>query len=109
MNYLSSTPKQWFEKSLAEQLSNVGAEISRAINWQKTDQIRSKESFIRGIELLDLTIEDPKNKGSALKELCRLKEVLGDYFLGSNKHGSNATLWDSYFYFFNIIVSEKYF
>ncbi len=100
--------EKWLTKPIVEQLANVGAEIGRALIWQDKDTKASQASFLCGIELLDLTIEDKKNRGGALKELCRLKEVLGDYFLGDNEYGSTPENWNSYFYFFNCVAMAKY-
>lgn len=100
--------EQWFAKPLVQQMANVGAEIGRAMNG-KHDTEKSQAAFERGLELLDLTIEDKKNHGSALKELCRLKAVLVDYFAGSNMYQSSELSWNSYFYFFNAAASAKYF
>jgi len=98
---------RWFQFSLAEQMANIGTEIDRAIQWKSKDMLLSQKAFERGIELLDLTIEDKKNR-SHLKEVCRLKEVLGDYFLGQNEYGSTEQNLNSYFYFFNAIAMAKY-
>ena len=100
--------EKWFKKTLAEQMANIGAEIGRAMN-SKHDREKSVAAFERGLELLDLTIDDKKNHGGSLKELCRLKAVLVDYFAGKNTYGSNEILWNNYFYFFNAAASAKYF
>jgi len=63
-----------------EQMANIGAEIGRAINWRKRDKEISTASLYRGLELLDATIKDKKNKKSKLVELCRVREALADYF-----------------------------
>lgn len=96
--------EKWFQKPLVEQMANIGAEVGRTINTKSKN-----EAFMRAVELLDLTIQDPKNHGSHLKELCRLKTVLVDYFMGENIYGSNNKLWDTYFYFFNAAATAKYF
>lgn len=54
--------KRWLKFSLLEQMANIGAEIGRAINWREKDKKESQAFFERGLELLDLTINDPKNK-----------------------------------------------
>jgi hypothetical protein len=93
---------RWFELNLMEQLANVGAEIGRAINWRKKGNRQySEQAFFRGLELLSLTIDDPKNKNHRLKELCRLKETLGDYFMGDNQYKSSDESWNKYFYQYN--------
>lgn len=98
---------RWFKFSLIEQMANIGAEIGRATNWrEKNNQEFSEKAFFRGLELLSLTIDDPKNCNYRLKELCRLYEVLGDYFIGDNIYGSSNKLWEKYFYPFNWAVQK---
>lgn len=92
---------RWQKFTLPEQLSNIGAEVGRSINWRnKGKQDYSRQAFFRALELLYLTIDDPKHKGR-LKELTRLYEILVDYFMGENIYGSSDELWEKYFYFFN--------
>ena len=101
--------EEWFFLPITEQIANIGTEIGRTINWKSKDAKKSAAAFDRALELLDLTIEDKKNHGSSLRELCRLKAALVDYFMGKNEYGSSETLWNNYFYFFNNIASVKYF
>ena len=95
---------RWFKFSLVEQMANIGAEIGRAINWNKKSKKEGVAFFERGLELLDLTIEDPKNR-KRLKELLRVREALSDYFCFDNIYGSNDEKWNSYFYGFNYAAS----
>jgi hypothetical protein len=91
---------RWRTFSLMEQLGNVGSEIDRTINYKKRNQAQmSQEAFERGLELLDLTIQDPKNI-TRLKELCRVREVLVDYFMYDNIYGSTDELMHNYFFAF---------
>jgi hypothetical protein len=53
----------------------------------------------RALELCDFTIADPKDR-SRLKELCRVRECLVDYFCGTNEYGSSDELWRKYFFAF---------
>ena len=93
---------RWQKFSLMEQLANVGTDVARAINGKKKGDLEySTMAFYSALELLDLTIGDPKNKGHRRKELCRVREVLIDYFLCDNEYGSTDELWHSYFYGFN--------
>ena len=94
------TKERWRAFSFFRQMANIGAEVGRCINWREKDGETSKASFERGLELLDLTIEDPKNK-ERLKELCKLREVLVDYFCFDNIYGSSDEKWNNYFYGFN--------
>jgi hypothetical protein len=97
------TPERWFQFSLMEQLANVGTDVERAMQWKKAGNLDySQKAFERALELLYYTIADPKNvKRGALRELCRMREVLIDYFVGDNEYGSSDELWSSYFYAFN--------
>jgi hypothetical protein len=57
----------------------------------------SARALDRGLELLALTITDPKHRGR-LRELTRLREVLLDSFLGENRYGSTEASWHRYFH-----------
>ena len=74
---------RWQKFSLLEQMANIGAEVGRAINWKNRNEENSKMAFERGLELLDLTIDDPKNK-KRLKELLRVRETLAGNFYFDN-------------------------
>lgn len=82
------------------QLGNVGSEVERALNWRaKNNAEYSRMALERALELLHLTIADPRHR-KRLKELTRLREVLLDYFLGPNSYRSTDNLWRNYFYAF---------
>ena len=88
---------RWEEFSFAEQMANIGSEIERAIGWKKKGKSEySREAFFRALELMDFTIADKKNK-SRLKELCRVREVLVDYFFADNRYKSTDLSWQKYF------------
>lgn len=94
--------ERWEKLNFFEQMANTGAEIGRALNWRTKDRQKSDAAFERGLELLDLTIDDKKNHNRGrLKELCRLREILIDYFMFDNIYGSNDEKWNNYFYAFN--------
>ena len=98
---------RWLELSFVEQMANMGSEIERTILWKnKNNYDYSRKAFERGLELLDLTITDIKNK-SRLKELTRLREILIDYFLFDNQYSSSDKLWRNYFYPFNFAARLK--
>ncbi|MCM8831852.1 MAG: hypothetical protein NC918_06650 [Candidatus Omnitrophica bacterium] len=98
---------RWFRLSFLEQMANIGSEVGRAINWKnKCESEYSKKAIERALELLCLTIQDPKNR-SHLKELTRLKEFLIDYFYFDNTYNFCDEFWHKYFYAFNYAVSKK--
>lgn len=94
------TLKQWFSKSIFEQMANIGSEVERTIKWRSKDPKYSQVAFERCLELVDLTASDPKNK-NRLKEILRTREVLVDYFIGKNIYRSSDKLWQNYFYGYN--------
>ena len=100
------TKEKWFSLVFFAQMANVGAEIGRTINWSKKDKSLSQSALYRGLELLDLTIEDKKNK-SRLKELCRLREIIADYFCFDNIYKSTDAELNNYFYLFNYAAAIK--
>lgn len=70
--------KRWQGFSLAEQLGNIGSEISRARHWEESlDYINREKALERALELLDLTVAD-KRWQSRLRELTRLREIIDD-------------------------------
>lgn len=95
------TSGRWFKFSIMEQLANVGADVDRAIKWRnKGDMVYSEQAVERALELLDFTIADPKNK-PRLKEIVRVRGMLGDYFFGINEFSFTDEFWHNYFYDFN--------
>lgn len=95
---------RWFGLSFFEQVANIGSEIERTIKWKNKENAEySRLAFERGLELLDFTIEDPKNK-KRLKELMRVREVLADHFVFQNEYKSTDKNWQDYFFVFNFAV-----
>jgi hypothetical protein len=96
------TLQRWFKFSLLEQLANVGCDVERTIQWKNNGNSEySKQAFERALELLDLTITDPKNKGATLKELVRTREALVDHFVYDNEYSTTDEIWQDYFFQFN--------
>jgi hypothetical protein len=95
-------PGRWFKFSLFEQLANVGCDVDRSIYWRKQNNMDScRKAFERALELLDLTIDDPKNRKGKLRELLRVREALIDYFIYDNEYQTDDEFWHSYFFSFN--------
>lgn len=88
---------RWYTLSLLEQLANIGSEVERALDWlSKNNGAYSRMAFLRALELLDLTVADPRHR-NRLKEITRLREVLLDYFVGDNRYRSTEASWRKYF------------
>ena len=87
----------WADMRFCEQMANIGSEISRSLNWRNKGKADlSQRAFYRALELMDLTIRSVKKK-SYLRELCRTREALVDFFCGSNSFLSSEKLWRRYF------------
>lgn len=100
--------KRWGQFTLVDQMANIGAEVGRAINWKdKGNAVMSINAFYRALELIDLTVNDVKNKNS-LKEILRVREGLVDFFMGENVYKSSNKLWEKYFFFFNLAARKDY-
>jgi hypothetical protein len=96
---------RWFNLSLMEQLANIGADVDRVIRWKQKGNLEySQKALDRVLELISLTLADPKNKGR-LKEVARARELLIDYFLYDNEYNSTDKFWQDYFFNFNYIVA----
>jgi hypothetical protein len=85
--------------SIAEQLGNIGSEISRAVRWTSRNPAAAQAALFRALELFDLTLADPRHRESRcrLREIARAREVVVDFFVGGNEYGSTATSLQKYF------------
>jgi hypothetical protein len=90
---------RWFELSLAEQLGNIGSEVSRAAKWSGRNGTLARGALERALELFDLTLDDPRHRQSParLRELARAREVVVDFFDGPNEYRSTAEDLQRYF------------
>ena len=89
---------RWAEMSLAEQMGNIGSEVSRSLRWYGRNERRFQSSFDRTLELMDLSITaaQQQNHSTALTELCRAREEFCDYFHG-NSWGTDARQMQKYY------------
>lgn len=94
----------WRRMSLILQLANVGSEVIRSINWRHRHQEYSRLAAERALELLWLTIDDPKNR-TRLGELVRLYEVTVDELYQFKTLKSDSKL-ENYFLPFNLAANS---
>ena len=100
---------RWWTLSLAEQLGNVGSEIGRASSWMSRNPGTALLAFHRALELIDLTLADPRLRASRarLREIARAREVVVDFFAGSNEYGSTARSLQKYFDQYALAARKK--
>lgn len=77
---------RWRTMTLSEQLANIEVSSAERKRKEKGDREKEMKAFERGLELLDLSIQDaPAKKAEhpgVFRELLRLREVMCDYFVG---------------------------
>lgn len=88
---------RWQELSLVEQLGNIGSEVSRALKWQERDKKTFSGAIYRALELIDLTVADPRWR-KRLKEILRVREFLCAAVFGSNEYRTSLEDLDRYFF-----------
>jgi hypothetical protein len=92
---------RWQRLSLAEQLANVGAEVGRMRRRRGAGELLAAAAFERALELLDLTLGDPRWRGR-LKEIARARELLCDAVSGGFEYGTTLEDLDRYFLAFAV-------
>ena len=99
---------RWFTFSLAAQLGNVGSEYERALSWkERGDQNRFEHAFARLLELLDMTISDPRWKNHRLRELTRLRELICDELYNEVPEFHHPCDLRQYFLYFGILARSE--
>ncbi|HET7291985.1 MAG TPA: hypothetical protein VFM88_06150 [Vicinamibacteria bacterium] len=90
---------RWWTLSLAEQLGNVGSEVSRALRWQGRNPELASGALCRALELLDLTLADRRHQQAParLREIARAREVVVDFLAGPNQYRSTGPSLQKYF------------
>ncbi len=97
IHHATVTQDRWATLSLAEQMGNIGSEVHRTIQWSQRNVPQSFQlAFDRTIELLDLTIADPRWR-TGQRELTRTREVFCDFFFGDNSFHTDPVSFQAYF------------
>lgn len=85
------TLEKWQTFSLAQQLGNIGSEISRAQHWeQKNDLTSRNQALERALDLVDLTLADQKHI-KRFKEITRLREIISDLWQQNREYDVSLT------------------
>ena len=97
---------RWGQFSLAEQLGNVGSEVGRMLRWRGRDERLMAGAFDRALELLDLTLADPRWR-DRLREIARAREALCDAATGGSAYGTTLESLDRYFLAFAVAARRN--
>jgi hypothetical protein len=96
--------ERWHKLSLAQQMGNIGSEAQRAFLWkEKGEEIQKEKSIDRFLELIDLSLNDKRWQKRSL-EICRIREVLCDYFFAKNSFGNSLEDLANYFNCFALLI-----
>lgn len=99
---------KWFTLSLAEQMGNIGSEVSRVSKQQGKDQNLFHKATDRALELFDLTLSDNRwQRQHRLKEIGRAREVFCDALLGGKEYNSTFESLQKYFDHFGLVARLK--
>ena len=101
------TKGRWFQLSLAEQLANIGSEVSRARKWEGKDESIFWGAVDRALELFDLTLMDSRWRKGRLLEIARVREVFCDALFGGKNYQSSLEDLERYFLLFAFLVRRR--
>ena len=97
---------RWFQLSLAEQMANIGSEVSRVRKWQEIDKNIFWVTVDRALELFDMTLMDSRWRGR-LREIARVREVFCDAIFGGKDYQSSLKDLERYFLSFAFLVRRR--
>ena len=95
---------RWYQFDLSMQLANIGSEFSRAMKCKNKDEKLFWGAVERFLELINLSIIDPRLTKSEKQEIRYVKEVACDKFLGTNEYGGSVESLQKYFDDFALIA-----
>ena len=98
--------KRWHTFSLAEQMGNIGSEVSRASRQQGKDEKLFNGAVDRALELFDFTLSDKRWNGR-LREIGRARDVFSDAVLGGFEYGSKLSDLQKYFDQFGMLAMSR--
>jgi hypothetical protein len=94
---------RWQTMTLPQQLGNAGSEFERALSWKNQGVSDKFESALeRFVELMDLTVSDPRWRGPRRRELARVKEH--SLFLLTNDEKTEDVPLQNYFLQFALLA-----
>lgn len=98
---------RWFKLTLCEQLANVGSEFDRAFRARRAgNTLRFENAFQRFLELINLTLSDPRWTFLRKREIARLKENIVANLYGDVPNLDAIASLERYFYYFGVARSK---
>ena len=88
--------ERWQKMTLAEQMGNIGSEVSRATSALGVNEQRFWNSVTRALELFDLTLIDIRWRKRRL-EIARARDVFCDAVLGGKEFSSDLKSLQPYY------------
>ena len=76
------------------------------LRWRGRDERLMNGAFERALELIDLTLADPRWRGR-LREIARARELLCDAALGGKEYGTTLEYMDRYFLAFAVAARRN--
>lgn len=100
--------KRWCEFTMFEQLAHIGYEVLETIHAKNSGDLKLRQQSLgKALELIDLTLLDPKITVPRRKEISTVREILIDYFVYNNAYGSTDEFLEKYFLYFSHIVETQ--
>ncbi len=86
------TQEKWNDADRAFQVLSIFAELNRCRGrFARDDLTNGRHSLDRCLELIDLTIRDPRWTGGRRHELLRFREAVGALYVGSDEIRTTPT------------------
>lgn len=96
--------ERWSKLDLSVKMGNIGSEFFRMTNFKEKNNLEgAKNSLIRLLELIDLTVKD-KNLKNRLLEILRLREIICDIYLDNKYYNVSSKNLKKYFISFSLKV-----
>lgn len=102
-----SAAGRWLTLSLAQQMGNIGSEVSRSLHWEmKGNREQALRAFDRGLELFDLTLADDKHSVVRKREIARARDEFSALFFDQRDPSQQVGLQNYFDAFARIARSE---
>ncbi len=98
--------ERWKKFSRFEQMGHIGNEIARASRWQQKQDVATRNQCLeRAFELIDQSLSDAKWQGRR-RELCRLRELLGDQYSDARQYDASLEDLEKYCMDFALVARQ---